>query len=150
MYIIFVLVKKYNRGERKMTKRKLKPFVLPTIYALSVIMLVLSMYLIQSIISNSMFDANEMKNEIEYVDGEITDVQCQHCLSATNLGNQYVFVTGKALSQLQILRHCYLAPDEKKYYLSHRREESRIGNDKVKIARKQYRGQGEYIEDILK
>ena len=73
MYIIFVLVKKYNRGERKMTKRKLKPFVLPTIYALSVIMLVLSMYLIQSIISNSMFDANEMKNEIEYVDGEITD-----------------------------------------------------------------------------
>lgn len=56
-----------------MTKRKLKPFVLPTIYALSVIMLVLSMYLIQSIISNSMFDANEMKNEIEYVDGEITD-----------------------------------------------------------------------------
>ena len=72
------------------------------------------------------------------------------CLSATNLGNQYVFVTDKALQQLQVLRHCYLASDEKKYYLSHRREESRIGNDKVKIARKQYRGQGDYIEDILK
>ena len=85
-----------------------------------------------------------------FIDGEITDVQCQHCLSATNLGNQYVFVTDKALSQLRILRHCYLAPDEKKYYLSYKREESRIGNDKVKIARKQYRGQGEYIEDILK
>ena len=54
------------------------------------------------------------------------------------------------MSQLQILRHCYLAPDEKSYYLSYRREESRIGNDKVKVARKQYRGQGEYIEDILK
>ena len=56
-----------------MTKRKLKPFVLPTIYALSVIMLVLSMYLIQGIISNSLFNASEMKNEIKYVDGEITD-----------------------------------------------------------------------------
>ena len=85
-----------------------------------------------------------------FIDGEITDVQCQHCLSATNLGNQYVFVNDKALSQLKILRHCYLAPDEKEYYLSNKREESRVGNDKVKVARRQYRGQGEYIEDILK
>ena len=27
-----------------------------------------------------------------FIDGEITDVQCQHCLSATNLGKQYVFI----------------------------------------------------------
>jgi len=24
-----------------------------------------------------------------FIEGEITDVQCQHCLSATNLGKQY-------------------------------------------------------------
>ncbi len=102
-------------------------------------------YIIAPIADNRMFEIID-----SFIDGEITDVQCQHCLSATNLGNQYVFVSDKALSQLQILRHCYLAPDEKNYYLSHKREESRIGNDKVKIARKQYRGQGEYIEDILK
>ena len=102
-------------------------------------------YIIAPIADNRMFEIID-----SFIDGEITDVQCQHCLSATNLGNQYVFVTDKALSQLQILRHCYLAPDEKKYYLSYKREESRIGNDKVKIARKQYRGQGKYIEDILK
>ena len=102
-------------------------------------------YIIAPIADNRMFEIID-----SFIDGEITDIQCQHCLSATNLGNQYVFVTDKALSQLQILRHCYLAPDEKRYYLSYRREESRIGNDKVKIARKQYRGQGEYIEDILK
>lgn len=54
-----------------MTRRKLKPFVLPTIYALSIIMLVMSMYLIQSIINNSMFSAKEDKKEIEYVDGDI-------------------------------------------------------------------------------
>ena len=27
-----------------------------------------------------------------FIDGEITDVQCQHCLSATNLGKQYVII----------------------------------------------------------
>lgn len=101
-------------------------------------------YIVAPIADNRMFEIID-----SFIEGEITDVQCQHCLSATSLGNQYVFVTDKALGQLKILRHCYLAPDEKAYYLSNKREESRIGNDKVKIARKQYRGQGKYIEDIL-
>ena len=102
-------------------------------------------YIVAPIVDNRMFEIID-----SFIDGEITDVQCQHCLSATNLGNQYVFVTDKALSQLQILRHCYLASDEKSYYLSYKQEESRVGNDKVKVARKKYRGKGEYIEDILK
>lgn len=102
-------------------------------------------YIVAPIADNRMFEIID-----SFIDGEITDVQCQHSLSATNLGNQYVFVTDKSLNQLKILRHCYLAPVEKDYYLTSKKEESRIGNDKVKIARKQYRGQGEYIEDILK
>ena len=102
-------------------------------------------YIVAPIADNRMFEIID-----SFIDGEITDVQCQHCLSATNLGNQYVFVTDKALSQLQILRHCYLASDEKSYYLSYKQEESRVGNDKVKVARKKYSGKGEYIEDILK
>ena len=102
-------------------------------------------YIVAPIADNRMFEIID-----SFIDGEITDVQCQHCLSATNPGNQYVFVTDKALSQLQILRHCYLASDEKSYYLSYKQEESRMGNDKVKVARKKYRGKGEYIEDILK
>lgn len=102
-------------------------------------------YIIAPIADNRMFEIID-----SFIDGEISDIQCQHCLSATNLGNQYVFVTDKALSRLHILRHCYLSSDEKSYYLSYKQEESRIGNDKVKVARKQYRGQGEYIEDILK
>ena len=101
-------------------------------------------YIVAPIADNRMFEIID-----SFIDGEITDIQCQHCLSATNLGMQYVFVTEKALSQLQILRHCYASSDEKNYYLSHKQEESRVGNDKVKVARKQYRGQGKYIEDIL-
>ena len=102
-------------------------------------------YIIAPIADNRMFEIID-----SFIDGEITDIQCQHCLSATNLGNQYVFITDKALCQLQILRHCYLASEEKSYYLSYKQEESRVSNDKVKIARKQYRGQGKYIEDILR
>ena len=102
-------------------------------------------YIIAPIADNRMFEIID-----SFIDGEITDVQCQHCLSATNLGNQYVFFSDKALKQLHILRHCFLAPDEKKYYLTSKQEESRIGNDKVKLARRQYRGQGKYIEEILK
>lgn len=101
-------------------------------------------YIVAPIADNRMFEIID-----SFIDGEITDIQCQHCLSATNLGNQYVFVTQKALDQVKILRHCYLAQSEKQFYLSARQEDSKISNDKVKIARKQYRGKGEYIEDIL-
>lgn len=102
-------------------------------------------YIMAPIADNRMFEIID-----SFIDGEITDVQCQHCLSATNLGNQYVFKTQRAVEQLSLKRHCYLCEKEKKYYLSSKQEESKIGNDKVKIARRQYRGQGKYIEEILK
>ena len=102
-------------------------------------------YIVAPIADNRMFEIID-----SFIDGEITDVQCQHCLSATNLGNQYVFVTPKALNQVKLLHHCYLAPSEKKAYLSSKMDEHKVSNDKVKLAKKQYRGQGNYIEDILK
>lgn len=102
-------------------------------------------YIIAPIADNRMFEIID-----SFIDGEITDVQCQHCLSATNLGNQYVFVTPKAVQQVKLLHHCYLAKAEKTAYLSSKAAEQKVSNDKVKIARKQYRGQGDYIEDILK
>lgn len=101
-------------------------------------------YIIAPIADNRMFEIID-----SFIEGEITDIQCQHCLSATNLGNQYVLITQKALNNLKILKHCYLSTAEKEYYLSSKQESSKIGNDKVKIARIQYRGQGKYIEEIL-
>ena len=101
-------------------------------------------YVVAPIEDNRMFQIID-----SFIEGEITDVQCQHCLSATNLGNQYVFLTQRAADQIQILRKCYLASIEKEAYISVRSEDAKISNDKVKIARRQYRGQGKYIEDIL-
>lgn len=101
-------------------------------------------YVVAPIADNRMFQIID-----SFIEGEITDVQCQHCLSATNLGNQYVFLTQRAADQIEILRKCYLSSVEKDAYISVRSEDAKVSNDKVKIARKQYRGQGQYIEEIL-
>ncbi len=101
-------------------------------------------YVIAPIADNRMFEIID-----SFIDGEITDVQCQHLLSATDLGYQYVCLSQRALDNIRILRHCYLSPAEKTYYLEARQQASALGRDKVRVARRQYRGQGRYIEEIL-
>lgn len=102
-------------------------------------------YIIAPIADNRMFEIID-----SFIAGEITDEQCRHCLSATDLGNQYVFRTQKAVDRVTILERCYLADAEKEYYLESRQASYMISQDKVKLARRQYRNQGEYIEEILK
>ncbi|MCF0111785.1 MAG: DUF3990 domain-containing protein [Erysipelotrichaceae bacterium] len=102
-------------------------------------------YIVAPIADNRMYEIID-----SFIEGEITDVQCQHCLSATNLGMQYVFVSEKALSQVTLLERCYLSGLEKEDYLKRRNESFRMNMDKMKLARKQYRNQGEYIEDIMR
>ena len=54
-----------------MTKRKLKPFVVPMMYAVSVIVFVIGMYFIERLVSNtSLFKKEE---NLEYVDSEIVE-----------------------------------------------------------------------------
>lgn len=101
-------------------------------------------YIIAPIADNRMFEIID-----SFIEGEITDIQCQHCLSATNLGNQYVAVTEKAVDQISVIEKCYLAEEEKEYYMASRKAASELSRDKVRVARKQYRGQGRYIEEIL-
>lgn len=59
------------------------------------------------------------------------------------------FKTQKSLSQIKPLERCYISVNEKEYYKNIRLEESRLGDNKVKLARKQYRGKGKYIDEIL-
>lgn len=101
-------------------------------------------YVVAPIADNRMFEILDT-----FVDGEITDVQCQHCLSATDLGNQYVFLSPRALAHVSLVEHCFLAPTEKRDYLETKSAELRDRSHKVKAARKQFRGQGLYIEELL-
>lgn len=101
-------------------------------------------FIIAPIADNRMFQIIN-----SFIFGEITDEQCRHCLAATNLGSQYVFLNEKAVNQLQLVERCYISENEKEYYKSKRSSDTKLGEDKVKLARIQYRGKGKYIDEIL-
>ena len=101
-------------------------------------------YIIAPIADNRMFQIIN-----SFIEGELTDEQCKHCLAATNLGMQYIFVSEKAVSQAKLIERCYISHNEREYYKNIRLEESKLGANKVKLARKQYRGKGQYIDEIL-
>lgn len=101
--------------------------------------------IIAPIADNRMFDIIS-----EFVRGEITDVQCEHALAATNLGRQYVLRTEKALSRLYLVRESFLSLPEKMDCVKIRKNMTELGQNKVKVVRIEYRGQGQYIDEILK
>ena len=102
-------------------------------------------YVIAPIADNKMFRIID-----SFINGEITDEQCKHCLATTNLGYQYVLLNEKAISKLKMLECCYLSNEERKHYRNLKYEDNKISEDKVKLARIQYRGKGLYIDEILK
>ena len=102
-------------------------------------------YIIAPIADNRMFQIINA-----FINGELTDEQCKHCLAATNLGMQYIFISEKAANQLKLIERCYIAENEKEYFKNRRYDELKLGDNKVKLAKKQYRGKGLYIDEILK
>ena len=102
-------------------------------------------YIIAPIADNKMFRIIDA-----FIEGEITDEQCKHCLSASNLGYQYVILSEKAISKLRKLECCYYSIEERISYRNTKKEENKTNEDKVKLARIKYRGKGQYIDEILK
>ena len=101
-------------------------------------------YIIAPIADNRMFQIIS-----SFIGGEITDEQCKHCLAATNLGYQYVFISDKAVKNIDLVERVYISDSEREYYKGIRTADARLGEDKVKLARIEYRGQGRYIDEIL-
>lgn len=60
-----------------------------------------------------------------------------------------MFLKQRALSQVKIVERCYLCSKEKEKYQIKRLEDSKVGDTKIKMARRQYRGRGQYIDEIL-
>ena len=102
-------------------------------------------YVIAPIADNQMYQMIR-----SFIDGEITDEQCKHCLAATKPGAQYVFLDERASSRIRVVERCYLPLNKRKYYAQIREDQARLGSDKVKLARIQYRGKGKYIDELLK
>ncbi len=101
-------------------------------------------YIIAPIADNRMFQIINM-----FIDGEITDEQCKHCLSATYLGSQYIFISDRAIEQVKLIERCYISANEREYYKNVRTKDAKLGDDKVKLAKVKYRGKGKYIDEIL-
>ena len=101
-------------------------------------------YIIAPIADNKMFETIN-----EFIEGNLTDEQCKHCLATTNLGMQYVFLTEKAASRLKIVERCYVCDKEREHYKKLKEDYRKLGNDKVKLAKAQYRGVGKYIDEVL-
>jgi hypothetical protein len=78
------------------------------------------------------------------------DEQCKHCLAATNLGKQYVFLTEEATSKIDILERCYISKAEREFYSKQKEEDVNDSDNKVKYALIKYKRDGKYIEEILK
>ena len=85
----------------------------------------------------------------QFLEGEITDQQCIHCLAATHIGSQYVLKTKKACDKLKMLEHFYICQDEKKKFSEIRTKEASNAEAKVRLARSEYQGKGKYIVKIL-
>lgn len=102
-------------------------------------------YVVAPIADNRMFQIID-----SFINGEITDVQCHHAMSATNLGYQYVFKNESCLSNLNIIRHSYLCGLEKQFYKQKNAVESNTSLNKAIVSKNKYRFDGKYIDELLK
>ena len=101
-------------------------------------------YVVAPIADNRMFRIID-----QFIEGLITDEQCQHCLASTHLGKQYAFLTTKATSQIKILDRCFISSKERKEKQKIKEHDGELSENKVKEAMRSFRNKGKYIEDIL-
>lgn len=101
-------------------------------------------YIVSPIADNTMFEIIK-----KFSSGEISDVQCQHSLSATNLGKQYVFKSQKAIDSLILLNKCFISNAERKDLTRTLTDNRLISEDKVNIAIDKYRTKGVLIGELL-
>ncbi len=100
--------------------------------------------IIAPIADNKMFRVMQ-----EFGKGEITDVQAIHALSASRLGKQYVFKTAKAISRLQELERLYLCCEEKERSHENSSERANEIQTKLDLAKRMYRREGLYIDEVF-
>ncbi len=86
----------------------------------------------------------------EFIEGTITDLECLMALDALRLGKQYVFLNDDVLKRkLKIKERPYFCEEEKEAIKNRKLEESEIGKNKVKLAKRKYAAKGKYIEELF-
>lgn len=86
----------------------------------------------------------------QFASGQITDLQAIHALSASRLGKQYVFKTELSLSQLNEVERMYLSIPEKDKSKANSVERAHEIQTKLDLAKREYRREGLYIDEVFK
>lgn len=81
--------------------------------------------------------------------GKITDLEAIHALSASRLGKQYLFRTEKATSKLFEVERLYLSSPEKEASIASSVERAYEIETKLNLAKREYRKEGRYVEEIF-
>lgn len=101
-------------------------------------------YIIAPIADNKMY---EILNQ--FIRGNITDEACLHALSMTDLGNQYVLKSDKAIHSLEFRDRFYLCEPEKRDYLMQKEKDALDAVNKVKMSLIEYRRKGAFIDELF-
>ena len=101
--------------------------------------------IIAPIADNDMYDIMS-----QFARGDITDMQATSALSASNLGKQHVLKTEKACKAIKMVNRLFISEPERKDIEQKRKDDAFLASDKAKLAIKNYRRLGKYIEEILK
>ena len=80
----------------------------------------------------------------------ISDIQCLHALSATDLGMQYLIRTEKAKKLLRCLDRMYISKLEKHELINRKNKHANFGENKAQLATREYAHQGNFIHELFK
>lgn len=101
-------------------------------------------YILAPIADHKMFQVMQ-----QFGDGEISTAEALHALSASNLGKQTILKTEKAIACLKPLGRFYLCKQEREYYEQANKERGNLIESKLKLAKREFRGQGQFIEELF-
>ena len=101
-------------------------------------------FVVAPIADNKMF---EILNQ--FANGDITTVQAIHSLSASRLGNQFVFKSPAAVERLVFIDRFYLCDEERKNSLLASGDHSNVIQTKLDMAKRQFRNKGKYIDELF-
>ncbi len=85
----------------------------------------------------------------DFGEGNITDQQAIHALSASRLGNQYVFKTKKGIDKLKFKERFYVSNPERKNSFENTEERKVEIDNKLKLSKREFRNKGKYIDEVF-
>lgn len=95
---------------------------------------------------------NEAMDDLikSFANGEITDLQCQNALNQYRLGMRYVIMSEKGMEHLRYIREFYSSHSEVADYQKFAAPFLAEGKKKAKEELIQYRGNGLYIDELMR